>query len=544
MQAVFQTHSAGDTAAEIVESVVFVVLRSSANPTPEDLGRLPDNWFATGEARRSGNVDFGKCLFDHFQILRPPEAADAGSPRWAALRDGGPRATVFAPASREGGHAMASKVSAVAAHWVSAMRSSLRPASPISIALAAVLAFSASAAQASAQESSAAKNHQREPSRATEANRAAVQVLPMVAAEPQVIVEVHPTVAAAIRQIAAEQVTHDLGEVRAAAAGAYEAAQASQASASSDMALIVGLMECFLAFIALLFVVAAFAGWDRWKRIAALGAEAQAKLDLAKSTLAEASTASSEIGKMRSALAESGVEVEMAFGKLPPVEFNQIMRLSPPAAIDPEVRCVFEDCDTLLIVSDRLGIISDKTKCAELFRKLGVFWRVADGYATSYARLERACELDPTNARLANEVGKTLSFWAAEQPPGSESRGERLQLALLAHERALELSKAEDAYILHDLGWTYDEIGDLEHAVEFYRRAAEIPHDRRWKTCYDLACSLSRLKRFEEALSALKECAEIPTLPIEADPDFAEMREDPKFGPQFSAIVAKIKKAT
>ncbi len=33
-------------------------------------------------------------------------------------------------------------------------------------------------------------------------------------------------------------------------------------------------------------------------------------------------------------------------------------------------------------------------------------------------------------------------------------------------------------------------------------------------------------------------------LPIEADPDFAEMREDPKFGPQFSAIVAKIKKAT
>lgn len=366
-----------------------------------------------------------------------------------------------------------------------------------------------------------------------------VRVVPMVSAAPQPMVEVHPLVVAAIKEISAEQIEKSLGEVKALSAGAYQAAQAAQASASSDTALVVGLMQSFLGFLALLFALAAFAGYDRWKRVSKLEADARAHLEEAQSTLAAAANASAEIGRMRAAMVESWIDVDRAFARLPQVEALGIIRLSQPKTIPPESAVIFEDSDALLVVCDHLGIISDKARCAEHLKKLSVYWRISKAYAKSLARARRAFDLAPANAQIANEIGKTLSRWGANEPPGSAEREIRLQHAIDAHRSALALAGTEDPNILHDMAWTFDELGDYPRAIEYYRRAAAVEHDLRWKVNYNLACSLTLCGQFEAALDALAQ-SDAAGLPVADDPDLASLKNHAVHGARFMEIVSQL----
>ena len=76
--------------------------------------------------------------------------------------------------------------------------------------------------------------------------------------------------------------------------------------------------------------------------------------------------------------------------------------------------------------------------------------------------------------------------------------------ALENYLKALEL-KEDDIFIMSDIAWLYDSIGEFEKGLKYLERLAELGEDDAW-TNTEYGYCLAKLKRFEEAIVKINSC--------------------------------------
>jgi tetratricopeptide (TPR) repeat protein len=188
----------------------------------------------------------------------------------------------------------------------------------------------------------------------------------------------------------------------------------------------------------------------------------------------------------------------------------------------------------------------DPAKDSEAALRAGLYWRVQGDYENAIANLERAVALNPEFANAHRVLGQTLSYWAADT---AEPRRREELLERAAEEVQLAIRLRETPAALHDLAWILDEKGDLEGAVDTYRRALqaglaeekESPQRDFTPLRYNLACSLAKLGQFEGAIDQLT-----PVFKDEwrgevwrwaaKDPDFEPLRES-EWGKRLTELI-------
>jgi tetratricopeptide (TPR) repeat protein len=194
-----------------------------------------------------------------------------------------------------------------------------------------------------------------------------------------------------------------------------------------------------------------------------------------------------------------------------------------------------------------------KNKADGLLRE-GVY-RLSQGeYEAAEAVLRRAVELNPQLPAAHQQLGRTLSYRAAEMNEGN-GKIELLDEAEASVKQASELQEKPTPGTLHDLAWIYDERGGVENitrAVELYRQAldqfgrVESPDNDLTPVYYNLACSLVKLgpDHLGEALDTISHVFEDPWRGdawrfAERDPDLEELRTSPLTAEKFKQLVVK-----
>lgn len=178
--------------------------------------------------------------------------------------------------------------------------------------------------------------------------------------------------------------------------------------------------------------------------------------------------------------------------------------------------------------------------------KEAIFRRAKREYTLSLARLESALELAPTHPATLRELGRTLSYYAAETKD-RQQKDVLLDRAEAALKRAAELG-ASRAAGLHDLAWVYDERGDYIRAVELYREAVAANNEEGTLSnaalAYNLACALAKAGRGNEALDALEPVIVDVWKWVEKDRDLETLRESVALKSRLEALLAKGRQLT
>jgi len=183
---------------------------------------------------------------------------------------------------------------------------------------------------------------------------------------------------------------------------------------------------------------------------------------------------------------------------------------------------------------------------AEVLRREGVSLLADRKHDEAIAKLLEAVKLDPQSAEAHRCLGQAWSYMAAELPPGEE-KNRLLVLAEQSVRKARELLGEETVAILHDLAWIYDEQGHYEEAIGLYRRGLNVggpesPQNDLTPIRYNLACSLAKRNRIQEAAAELKLILAEPWRKGELwkwapkDADLKALRDSP----EWSAIAALI----
>ncbi len=319
----------------------------------------------------------------------------------------------------------------------------------------------------------------------------------------------------------------------------------------------VGLMGAFLALVTLGFVVLGFFGYQsirqvhvETKEIRRVRNQAENVLAEAKSTVANAQHASSQIEQMRDGMKGAFRKIDSVFDGLPEIE-SRILVGEPAPELPPETVIVFEDCDSILLVSDALGLFSGtdaNPARAQAFLKVATYWRVVRQFARAQARLERAAALAPADARVRRHLGKNLLFWETVEGHEPEIRSRRLARAV--KELALAHALEENWLVLHDLAFAYDELGDFDKAVNHYTEARNLHRTglaqaeaEDWDITYNLACSLAKAERFEETLLELEPLLGLNDnwKAVEKDQDFKKLRDTPPWSERLEAMLNRFR---
>jgi tetratricopeptide (TPR) repeat protein len=190
--------------------------------------------------------------------------------------------------------------------------------------------------------------------------------------------------------------------------------------------------------------------------------------------------------------------------------------------------------------------VSTPQGLVETLLKEAVFLRSRRDYPLALAHLEQAVELEPKNSEAYRELGRTLSYFAAETTEDDPKKESLLDRAEVALRRALDLPGASKANCLHDLAWVYDERRDFENAIKLYREAQQAnnrettPPARVSEAAlsYNLACALAKAGRHSEAVKELASVIKDAWKWAENDPDFAAIRESGEWGPRFRELIA------
>ncbi len=181
--------------------------------------------------------------------------------------------------------------------------------------------------------------------------------------------------------------------------------------------------------------------------------------------------------------------------------------------------------------------------------KEAIFHRAKREYTPALARLEHALELAPTDPDALQELGRTLSYSAAETGDLTQKTA-LLDRAEAALKRAATFPGVSRKECLHDLAWVYDERGDFTRAVELYREAVAADVDERGAhrrpdfgqvpdtaLAYNLACSLAKAGRGDEALDVLEPVIADAWKWAEKDRDLEPLRQSPAWRPRLDALL-------
>jgi tetratricopeptide (TPR) repeat protein len=224
----------------------------------------------------------------------------------------------------------------------------------------------------------------------------------------------------------------------------------------------------------------------------------------------QAETATGRILEMEGRATRAfGGQLALTLEKVTVVDAGDLPGTKPRLSLELAKRAVdLEDSDRFLVVVDQLGLSADKEMIVEHFLGLARYWMMVQNYPRALARVERAIKLLPGNPKAYRELARTLSHWASESesfPPADRSKW--LQRALNAVERARHLQGKDDSTVLFELAWTLDEMEQFNDAAEQFRKAREEERkeaaaegrEEVFYFTYNLACSLAKAKRFEEA---------------------------------------------
>ena len=322
------------------------------------------------------------------------------------------------------------------------------------------------------------------------------------------------------------------------------AGKETQAVAHEQVLTIVHLMEWFMGGLTVLSIILILMGVREVSQLKKLRKNAQKDT---KAAIKRAQDASDHIVKIGEGVKNAWGDIDEAFKKLP--KFEDYIVGSAPPEVPSEIRVVFEDKDSILLVCDQLKFPVKNKESSEHFIKLGEYWRNVVNFPRSLLRIKRAMELTPGNAPAHIEAAKTLAYWAVNptEPVNPQVRSERLNEAFKEVEEAIKL-KGKVAKALHMLAWIYDEVGEFNKAIELYKEAQvqdrkEALGENREETHhigYNLACSLTKDDRLAEACKVLGEVVEKDKIfrdHAKVDPDFKKLRESQEWKDIFEEIV-------
>lgn len=192
----------------------------------------------------------------------------------------------------------------------------------------------------------------------------------------------------------------------------------------------------------------------------------------------------------------------------------------------------FKEFDIQLLPAEVLGVKVE----AEIFERLGWFWRTLGLGANERAllRFEKALELEP--ARIDSVFGKGICLGLlARKLQEKTKQGEMREEALRYIDRAIAEGPRQLRHrYLFAKGWVLDEMDRFPEALAAYEEARKIdPMDP--KITYNIACTNARSTKYEEALAELEKITNEKAQMAGArqDPDFAALREHPTYGPRF-----------
>lgn len=305
-----------------------------------------------------------------------------------------------------------------------------------------------------------------------------------------------------------------------------ERAGKAQQEAHEQVSLIVNLMEIFLGLLSIILVVGGVEVW----RAARLRGEAQGSI---KKAVDEAETGSEHVQRIRDGLSRAWQEVDTQFARLPPVAAQGVAGIKN-IVISAEDRIVWADQDTVIVVCDQLGVAVDPNRSALQFIKLSGFWRSAYDYPRASARANRAVTLTPGDADARYAAARTYASWAASEPVAK--RQSLLSKAERELDEMVRIEGCVSSRVLHLRGWIADELGRPADAVILYQDAEVLePENDRYK--YDLACSLAKVGKAEEACAKLLAAAKLNRKWRDAalqDPDLIQLHALPSWKTLFT----------
>lgn len=157
---------------------------------------------------------------------------------------------------------------------------------------------------------------------------------------------------------------------------------------------------------------------------------------------------------------------------------------------------------------------------ASLHHRLGRVYALKADWQAAKIEYEKACILEPSEAiyhasvadaalQLGNEAAAEVEVLRAIEIDGASgdaravladlhNRKGEYQNARQAYEKALELGVSSESLIYTNLAAVCDKIGDMQKAVEYFRKAIALdPDDARWLA--NLGTALLKLKDFQGA---------------------------------------------
>jgi tetratricopeptide (TPR) repeat protein len=194
-------------------------------------------------------------------------------------------------------------------------------------------------------------------------------------------------------------------------------------------------------------------------------------------------------------------------------------------------------------------VVADTITIAQSLIKRAVHWRSKGDYEEALAELEQALMISPELAEAHREMGRTLSYYAADAKDVDRKRS-LLDRAESAVRRAMELKGASLADALHDLAWIEDERGELERAIGHYHEAQELRRQQaahgeassakaEAALAYNLACSLAKAHRLAEAFAELQRAISETWRFAETDPDLSPLRDSVEWKDRWAEMMRK-----
>ncbi len=251
------------------------------------------------------------------------------------------------------------------------------------------------------------------------------------------------------------------------------------------------------------------------------------------------------LAQVKTAIETAWSGLEPLFEELPLVGDDSQLASAPTPSISPDFALQWEEADALVTLGDKLNALGTPQKATAYFVRLADYWWVVESWPRATSRSQRAIALSPTSAEahLAYATG-LLNRARREQEA-------KIKLQVLADaERYLltarRLKVANEALVLHHLGWTYDEREDYPKAIEYYRsalRIKNIPPESQAKYGYDLACTLAKAGQLREALDELKPIMSLEEnwRLAETDADFDNIRNSPTEASELAKIIKEAK---
>lgn len=234
-------------------------------------------------------------------------------------------------------------------------------------------------------------------------------------------------------------------------------------------------------------------------------------------------------------------DVQAYFDRIDDLERTAVVG-EPPEFPPVEYVNRMEEADAVILIAIRIGAV-DQTKLAPVFIKLGNYWDFTENYGRAIARYQRAIELDPSAWEAFFGLSRTYCGLASRANINADARRRQLVLADHYCELAEQKASSPDVRLPLHRGWIAYARGDFAGAINRFREALRLdPERKRATVSYNLAATLAKVGRFDEAIAELEPiiARDSNWESAASDPDFADLlknQEEP--GRRFRELLEK-----